>query len=260
MVPKYSVVTINIGSYELVREIEVKSENAEYILITDDPNLKSETWTIKLVENKYPKDNFYTVFNIRYNIFDYINTDIAFVIDGSIKIVNNLDIFIEKMEENNADCCLFLHNFNWTLKQEYIAWTEWRNYPDEQVEKIKKIIGDYWFYDHKGLFVRTAMIQKNTNDINKWNQLSFEYCKLLKYNKDSEVDRVDQTISSYILQKYFYDTIRPIYVSIELLNTGKYLQWFGHGNNRRLYSIPNNNIRSIFKPYFFDKDVATIEL
>ena len=107
---KYSVVTINIGGYELVHEILEKSENAEYILLTDDHSLKSDTWTIKYIENEFIDDPFYTVFKIRYNIFDYVNTDIAFIVDGSIRINKNLDIFIQKMEENNSDCCLFLHN------------------------------------------------------------------------------------------------------------------------------------------------------
>lgn len=255
---KYSVVTINIGGYELVHEILEKSENAEYILLTDDHSLKSDTWTIKYIENEFIDDPFYTVFKIRYNIFDYVNTDIAFIVDGSIRINKNLDIFIQKMEENNSDCCLFLHNYNKTLNMEYFAWEYFRNYPHEQTEKIKTLVGEDCFYNYKGLLMRTVMVQKNTNNIKKWNDLTFEYCKMLTFG-NSLVDRLDQTIESYIIQKYFDGILNPLYFSIELINDTKYFTWYNHGTNHITLSKRNKDIID-FKYYFFNKEVELCKL
>ena len=41
---KYSVLTYIIGDYEIVHEVKEKSPNAEYILVTDNPNIKSDTF------------------------------------------------------------------------------------------------------------------------------------------------------------------------------------------------------------------------
>lgn len=252
---KYSVVTINIGGYEIVHEIAEKSDNAEYIYITDDPTIKSETWTIKLIDNEFPQDNFYTVFKIRYNIFDYINTDTAIVVDGSIGIMKNLDILIDEMNNNNKDCCLFLHNYNTTLNDEYSAWSMFRNYPTQHIEKIKEIVGNEYFYSYKGIFVKTLTVIKNTENINKSNQLTFEYTKMLCYENDKKVDRLDQTIYTYILHKYFEGLINPLYLSSDILNSGKYFQWYIHNTNKRCYSIINEEYKKIFKYYAFNKEV-----
>jgi len=258
MVPKYSVVTINIGGYELVHEIQEKSDNAEYIMLTDDCTLQSETWTIKYVDNEYSEDPMYTVLKLRYNIFDYINTDIAFVVDGSIQVNKNLDIFIRKMEESNSDCCLFLHNYHKTFRQEYYAWELARNYPHQQVEKIIELVGENYFNNNKGIVCRTVFAQKNTAYNRKLNSIVFDYCKLLKFDK-YKADRLDQTILSYVIQQYFYDILNPLYFSIELINDTEYFTWYSHNSYIKLYTLRNKDITD-FKYYFFDKEVNLCKL
>jgi len=43
---KYSIVTMLFNNYDLLREPEEVDENAEYICITDNPDLKSNVWKI----------------------------------------------------------------------------------------------------------------------------------------------------------------------------------------------------------------------
>ena len=43
---KYSVLCYIFNGYEQVREVQEKDPNAEYILVTDDPKLKSNTWKV----------------------------------------------------------------------------------------------------------------------------------------------------------------------------------------------------------------------
>ena len=52
---KYSVLTFIFGDYEIVREIKEPSPDAEYILVTDNHNLKSDTW--KIVYDKDLEDS-----------------------------------------------------------------------------------------------------------------------------------------------------------------------------------------------------------
>ena len=44
---KYSVLSFIIGhGYEILHEISNPQNDVEYLMITDDPNLTSNTWTI----------------------------------------------------------------------------------------------------------------------------------------------------------------------------------------------------------------------
>ena len=43
---KYSIVTMLFNNYDLLREPEEIDENAEYICVTDNPDLKSKAWKI----------------------------------------------------------------------------------------------------------------------------------------------------------------------------------------------------------------------
>ena len=44
---KYTILSFIIGkNYERVHEIKNKQDDVEYLLITDDPELESDTWTV----------------------------------------------------------------------------------------------------------------------------------------------------------------------------------------------------------------------
>ena len=45
---KYSVLTFNLGGYEVIHEIPKSAINPEieYIYVTDDDSITSDTWTI----------------------------------------------------------------------------------------------------------------------------------------------------------------------------------------------------------------------
>ena len=46
MKKRYTVLTYIINRYEVVHEILEKDPEAEYLLITDDASLTSDTWTV----------------------------------------------------------------------------------------------------------------------------------------------------------------------------------------------------------------------
>jgi len=86
MSKRYTILTFIIGKgYEKVHEILNKQDDVEYLLVTDDETLKSDTWKVvydkSLLEFKTP---FERCFRVRYNVFRYCSTDICITIDGSI--------------------------------------------------------------------------------------------------------------------------------------------------------------------------------
>lgn len=91
--PKYSILTFIMGDkYELVHEIQQKQDNVEYVLVTDNKNLKSNTWNVIFDEKLLKYDSpFERCFRVRYNAFDYIRTDTCVTVDGSMEIKGSLD-------------------------------------------------------------------------------------------------------------------------------------------------------------------------
>ena len=67
---KYSVLTFIIGKgYEKVHEIENMQDDVEYLLVTDDPDLKSNTWKVTYDEDLLSfKTPFERCFRVRYKI------------------------------------------------------------------------------------------------------------------------------------------------------------------------------------------------
>jgi hypothetical protein len=136
MINKYSVLTFIINDYEYVREIEYDistTPHIEYILVTDNPNLKSNTWNI--IYDKDLEDSNLTVYDkvmmVRYNPYKYVSNDICVRIDGSMQIVKPLDYFINEFIEGEYDGSLLLHPLRDLIYDEYRAWHLLRNMPWE---------------------------------------------------------------------------------------------------------------------------------
>lgn len=84
---KYSVITAIFGEYEMVREIQDPRDDVEYVLVTDNPNLTSTTWKIKLVDSFFDGMSGYAKsFYVKYHPFEFIESDVFLWIDGSIQI------------------------------------------------------------------------------------------------------------------------------------------------------------------------------
>ena len=82
---RYTVLTYIFGGYEQVHEIEEKDPEAEYLLITDDPNLKSDTWQV--LHHPMPDMSLFArCYQVRFHPFRFAHTPMVVRVDGSIKI------------------------------------------------------------------------------------------------------------------------------------------------------------------------------
>jgi len=250
---KYSILTYIVGDYEIVHEIENPKSNVEYVLVTDNPNLSSKTWTIKLVSNPYPDDPFYLCYQIRFHPFDYVSSNIVMRIDGSMSVVGDTDILINKFIEGNYDACVMIHPGRNNMLDEYQTWCDVRDYNPQQANKILAFMAQVYNYDakfYKGLYQYNFMIQRNNDMNNNWNELTLTTLKYLAEN-NKQVERVDQTIGSMILNKYFSDkNIMPVSESI---CNGMIFVWYSHGTDKQM-DVAKNTIQ----PYLFNKPIITL--
>ena len=249
---KYSVLSYDIGNYEILKEVKYKSPNAEYLYITDDRSLTSSTWEMVYVDNPHPEDNFDLCYDIRFNPFKYAHTDIVLRIDGSMQVIGNTDELIDKFNEGGYDICLCIHPVRNTLLEEYRCWCACRGYKPEQANKILSFMANYEGYDvknYKGLYQYNFMIQRK-NKINF--DLNSFTLSLLKYLAEDgkQIERLDQTVGSFVINKYFQNL--NVMAVDNRIGYSKYFAWYAHNSNVK-FPTPDKPI----EPYLFNSPVDT---
>lgn len=134
---RYSILTFIIGkNYETVHEIDNKQDDVEYLLVTDDKDLRSDTWKVIFDEDLLKcKTPFERCFRVRYNVFKYCTTDTCVTIDGSMHVKGSLDNLINVFDGGEYDICLMPHPLWSDLLTEYNAWIKMRGYPMQQAQK-----------------------------------------------------------------------------------------------------------------------------
>lgn len=248
---KYSILCYIINNYEKVHEILEKDVDCEYILVTDNPHLKSKTWTViydKSLDNLSTFDKCYA---IRFNLFKYVTTDICIYIDANIEIKKSLYPLIEKMNNGNYDMCMMPHPLNSTFLPEYNNWIKWRNYPIQKAKLFFDLLKSINYdLNYKGLFQGCFKIVRNGKINDDFDRLTLSFLKYL--GNENEIERLDQTVYSFVLNTWF-NHIKIFPVSEQILRSS-YMTWYWHNSDK-----PNMNIfYDINKPdikWMFNKQV-----
>lgn len=250
--PLFSVLTYNLDGYETFMEInhEIMNPNAEYVYLTNDRSISSNTWTVKYVD--YPenvKSVFDAIYYFRYHPFDYVNSDVVLKIDGSVEMNTDMTPLIQFFIDKNYDIGVMIHQNRNTLLQEYLAWAQIRHYNIYQIEKCIKYIQEqnYDIVNYKGLYAATVQIQKN-DDFNKnLNNLTYSTCKYLGEDNELGIERVDQIIHSFILNKY-YSHKNVLALNSDMLLPKKEFTWHVHNNEKII-----NEVKRSCDAYLFNE-------
>lgn len=254
---KYSVLSFIIGhGYEILHEISNPQNDVEYLMITDDPNLKSTTWTIIYDEslNVY-KSAFEKCFAIRYNVFKYCSTDICVTIDGSIEVSGSLDRLIDKFNNEKFDICLMPHPLWPDFISEYKAWINMRGYSIENANRFFNfLIKANYDLSYKGLFQLCFSIKRKNDITLAIDHMTMSILKYLSIGQQ-QFERLDQTVFTFVMNRYFND-IKVLPVSEQIVRSYA-LTWYWHKSmNKNL-----NVFYDITKPdlkWMFNKEVECI--
>lgn len=231
--PRYSVLTFIMGeNYEQVHEIQNMQAGVEYVLVTDNKNLKSNTWKVvydeKLLKFKTP---FERCFRVRYNAFDYISTDICITVDGSMEVKGSLDPLVREFIQGNYDVCLMPHPFRYDFTSEYKAWVKQRQYPVERLVKFFDLL-DASGYDQsfKGLIQLCFSIKRRDNEKSRvLDHITLSFLEWLSIGRDFE--RLDQTVYSFVLNMWFKDI--KILAASEQVVRSEAIQWYAHNSSMK---------------------------
>jgi hypothetical protein len=252
---KYSVLTFNLGGYEIIHEIpkEAINQEIEYIYVTDDETIKSDTWTI-VYEHNLKGSIFDKCMQIRYDPFKYVSTNVVMKIDGSIKIEKDLYPIFQKFDDGGYHCAVCVHPERDTMFEEYAAWCELRNYLREHSEKVLKCMEElgYDIYNYRGLYQTNFAIQRNDFFNNLWNKIHYCMSKMLATPPET-IERADQTINSFVLNKFFDDRNVMVVASPQIYN-GEYLNFCNHRGDEP-FMLPQ-----CIEPYAFNAPANLVDI
>ena len=191
----YTIIQAITNDYD--RVVDCGDTDASERLLFTDKNTVAKNWKVNLIEShkEFPFDD---IFKIRWNPFEYTNSDYVIWIDGSIKIHGSVKKYIEEMIKSGSDFATLKHPFRDNIFAEYCEWCRIRNYDRNKVFAwLYYMQENGWNPKDKGLYQVTICIFKNTPLIKK-------FCK--DVNKElhaldpEHYERLDQTVVSYLLK------------------------------------------------------------
>lgn len=256
---KYTILSFIIGhDYEILHEIQNPQDDVEYLMVTDDPDLKSQTWKVVYDEDLLKlKTGFERCFAVRYNVFKYCSTDICVTIDGSMEVSGSLDGLVEKFNVGDYDICLMPHPLWADFVSEYRAWIKMRGYPVENANKFFNFLKDARYdINYKGLFQLCFSIKRRNEITNAIDAMTMSILKYLSLGQD-KFERLDQTVFSFVMNRYF-NYLKVLPVSEQIVRSSA-LTWFWHKSN-------NKNLNFFMTPgqpdykYVFNKQIECVQL
>lgn len=238
---RYSVLTYNINGYEIIHNIpnECMNPEIEYIYVTDDHSITSDTWTVVYADD-LTGSTFDKCYQIRFNPFKYVHTDTVMRIDGSMGIVNDVMPIFQLFDKGQYEASVMIHPTRQNMYDEYVAWCQQRFYPVEQANKCLNfmISNGYDIKGYKGLYQFNFMIQRKGNFNDEWNKTTYDVLKNLATPPET-IERVDQTIGSFILNRFYSD--RKIMPVGQYICNGMFFNWYQHNTENIMSYNPMND-------------------
>ena len=114
--------TVLTGDYDQLNEIPhrlASSEQWDFVCLTDNPELSSETWKIKLAANADELDpvRLSRLYKIQNQLVDSAY-DLSIYIDANLRIRGDLDLFLTQALPPDRNLGLLFHPFHYSLEQE----------------------------------------------------------------------------------------------------------------------------------------------
>lgn len=241
---KYSVLTCIFNNYEVIREIPNPRPDVEYVLVTDDPNLKSNVWKIILVDSFFKDMSGYAkAFYVKYHPWEFVESNAFIWIDGSIQILEDFtDDVMMPFINSNYELMELVNTITNQGDWELNRWceNEFHGFNKEQCDLAKKLFtGEPW---HDETQVQTTIYAaKNTRLVNLVNNRTWD---IMRCNAGHEHDIAILYMPQRgkMISKYMWNTHKVYYLDSGTLFS-RYFDYCFHGTTESQredwYSVGN---------------------
>lgn len=240
---KYSVLTYIFNNKDILREAP-KDEDVEYICVTDNCDLKSDTWKIIVDEDLKNINPEIASFYVRYHPFKYCSGDICLRIDGSIQIKRSPLSIFKEFDFSGNDICVMTNSRANTISKELQHWIgpQYKEFKVKQVKLYDSL--DINIYE-EGCIQSPISITKNIDICNKCDALCYKIIEDLSTNKHAV--RPTQVIMTVAIK--LTKGLKIMFVDENLIQSD-IMQWFQHNS----FKIRKSRIR-LKHSYFFGNNI-----
>lgn len=219
----YSILTVNTNHYEKIHEVQNPNPNVEYVCVTDDETLTSETWKII-----YVKDVWFLY--VKHHVFEYVSTDVCLWLDGSYQITDDpTNEFVLPFIKSDKEMMISLHNWRTNVFDELCQWWIGRNISNKNVKALCAILCANNMTGKDILFQTSCYLVKNTENIKKL------YTTIAEVEKACSIDgpyRDDQVITSMCVAKLFPNWDKLVLMDFGYISNNQYFHMCAHGGNQ----------------------------
>ena len=137
------------------------------------------------------------------------------------------------------------------MRDEYDVWIKTRHYPKEQATRCMKAMERMGYnLSQRGLIQACFEVVRNTAVNHDLNDMTFGLLALLG---NGRIERLDQTVTSFVLQRFF-PKVKLMCVSETIITDGQLMQWYIH-NSCTPIPLKADEVQ----PYLFGKPVTTFQ-
>lgn len=229
---KYSVLTCIFDDYEMVREVINPDPDVEYVLITDDPTLTSNTWNIKLQDSFFEGMSGYArAAYVKYHPFEFIDSDVFLWVDGSIQITDNFsNSIMQPFIDSEFELLEMINTISDTGDWEINRWlnNETHGFNKEQSNLIERLFPNEPWMD--AMMVQTTIYGgKNTRLCNLVNNRTWDSMRTCA-GTINDIAILYMPQRGRIVTKYTEGTHKVYYIDCSEL-FGRYFTMCWHKSN-----------------------------
>lgn len=226
------VYTCITGNYDNLKDIN-QEDGIDYYCFTNNPNIKSNTWKIVIIENN-GLDNIRLARKIKILGHPMINNnyDLFLWIDGAIDIIGSVHDFISESNISNYDIVAFSHSKRNNVYDEAVMCVYYRKDSINTINDEMKYIYNKGFKDDNGLIESTVFLKRNNQIVKETMKLWFEL--IVRFSSRDQLG--------------FNYSIYKSKAKVHWINKNVFLnEWFRWENH--LKNIPFKNARIYFNEF-----------
>ena len=131
------------------------------------------------------------------------------------------------------------------MQEEYDAWIGYRNYPKEYADHALATL-QHLGYDmqYQGLFQACFEVVRDNKVNSEINEQTFQL--LHGFAPDGEIERIDQTLLSYVVNRYFAERLKVLPVPESVVGSDL-MTWYWHNSDKA------KRLRKPIDPIMFNK-------
>ena len=233
---KPTIITFNFNGYDKPHNHYLSSK-FNLITISDDNTQLSE------IKNPWEKTLY-----VRYHPFEFTDSNIVSVIDGSLIIKENVEQLLDTFTSSKCDIGLALSH-NLFLRDRIAKWLTNRRIDEYEARKLYDFLKKYDAQKYEGCIANAFKIYRKNDLIKSYLNNTFE--ELVK----GDIIRLDEVVSTLLLDKEFSEIDCMVFDN-NIIN-GEVFQYTDHSTGKpiklvKTYTIPKFKNRPV-EPVYIGK-------